>query len=178
MFEAKRWARAFLAACGDQKEDGIAALRVFEGCMERVPIGTGTLAANRLEKMIRASMGASSDRGVEAACRTLTLLVKKGLTKRVSLVLQEAEKIREAENGILNVVVDSAFALDEEFTTSLRGKIKEETAAREVRLNVRLMPRLIGGVRLHIGTECFDASVRGQLHKMAADLRAAGGFAW
>jgi F-type H+-transporting ATPase subunit delta len=178
MFAAGRWAQAFLAACGNQKEDGIAALRVFAGCMERIPIGTGTLAANRLEKMFHASVGASPDRAVEAACRTLALLVRKGFTKRVSAVLREAEKIREEENGILNVVVDSAFALDEEFTTSLRGKIKEETAAREVRLNVRLMPYLIGGVRLHIGAECFDASVRGQLHKMAADLRAAGGFAW
>ncbi|MDR1933717.1 MAG: F0F1 ATP synthase subunit delta [Spirochaetales bacterium] len=178
MFEAGRWAQAFLAACGSRKEEGIAALKVFESCMERVPIGSGSAAADRLGKMIRESLGTSSDRGTEAARRTVMLLVKKGFTKRTASVLREAKKLFEAENGILRVVVDSAFALDARFEGVLRGTIKERTAAREVILHVRIMPQLIGGCRLYIGTQCFDASVHGQLHKMAADLRAAGGFAW
>jgi F-type H+-transporting ATPase subunit delta len=77
-----------------------------------------------------------------------------------------------------NVRVDCTFPLDEAFTEALRAKLREETAAREVRIDARLMPELIAGCRLHIGSDCRDASLRGQLHKMAADLRAAGGCSW
>jgi F-type H+-transporting ATPase subunit delta len=181
MFAERRWARAFLDACGDKKEDGLAALRVFKSCAGKWYVGTGSFAARRLFRVLREAVEASGggeNAGILAACRTLTLLVQKGLAKYLGSLEAAAEKMWEAENGILTAGLDSAFPLDEGFTDTLKGAIAGKTAVREVRLSVRLMPELIGGCRLHIGTECLDASLRGQLHKMAADLHAAGGFSW
>jgi F-type H+-transporting ATPase subunit delta len=108
--------------------------------------------------------------------------LSKGLVRHIPAVAREAEKLFEAENGILTITVDFAFPPDGKdgaaFSGRLAAAVKEKTGSREVRVNTRLMPELIGGCRLYIGSECLDASLRGQLHKMAADLSAAGGNAW
>jgi ATP synthase F1 delta subunit len=179
MFVAQRWAQAFLGACGDKKTEGLAVLRVFESCAGRRNFGAGSGAARRLGSAFHEALDLSArNAGTEAACRTVMLLVKKGLVKHLSVLVCEAEKAWNAENGILVAVLDSAFPPSDEFTQTLVEAIKRKTAAREVRLNVRLEPRLIGGCRLHIGTQCLDASISGQLHKMAEDLHAVGGFSW
>lgn len=116
--------------------------------------------------------------GFEAARRTLMLLVKKGCAKRLPALVREAQAVWDAENGIRNFVLESAFPPDAEFTQTLQKTLQEKTSARQIRLSVRLMPELIGGCRLRIGTQLLDASVNGQLHRMAADLHAAGGFSW
>jgi hypothetical protein len=181
MFAAGRWAQAFLDACADKKEDGLAALKAIESCAPPAFWGSGSGAAQRLGRALSGAPGISAlgeNPGILAACRTLMLLVKKDRVKHISEVVREAQAIWESENGILSVVIESAFPLDEEFTEILRKAIQEKTAARQLRLIPRVVPDLIGGCRLRMGTQCVDASVSGQLHKMAADLHAAGGFSW
>jgi F-type H+-transporting ATPase subunit delta len=178
MFAAQRWAQAFMTACADGKEEGLAVFKAVAEAAARMRTGAGTSAARRLEAMLKAGLGPSPDGGSLAACRTALLLVRKGLARHIPAVAREAEKIWERENRILRARVESAFPLDEEFTDELCVKIREKTAAREVRLDARVMPDLIGGCRLRLGTQCLDASLRGQLQKMAADLHAAGGWAW
>jgi F-type H+-transporting ATPase subunit delta len=178
MFAAERWARAFMAACADKKEEGLAVFKAFADYVPRMRIGAGNPAARRLEAGLKAGLGQPLEGGSLAACRTALLLVRKGLARHIPAVAREAEKIWETENRIFTVCVESAFPLEAAFTDALRAKIREKTAAREVRLDTRVMPDLIGGCRLRLGTRRFDASLRGQLHKMAADLRAAGGWAW
>jgi F-type H+-transporting ATPase subunit delta len=189
MFAAGRWARAFLAACGDEKDEGLAVLKTLDSCAPAAFWGSGSGAAQRLGRLLsgaakrgagESGAGAGTDvgAGFSAACRTLMLLVKKGCAKHFPALVREAQAVWDAENGIHTLVLESAFPPDEEFMETLRRAIQEKTAARQIHLNVRLMPELIGGCRLRIGTQLLDASVSGQLHKMAADLHAAGGFSW
>ncbi|MDR1317423.1 MAG: ATP synthase F1 subunit delta [Spirochaetales bacterium] len=179
MFAAGRWARAFLAACADKKEEGLAVLKAFESCAPAAFWGSGSGAAERLGRILSGAAGGragESGAGFEAARRTLMLLVRKGGARYLPALVREAQAAWDAENGIWTFVLESAFPPDEEFTQTLRKALQEKTAARQIRLNVRLMPELIGGCRLRIGTQLLDASVNGQLHRMAADLHAAGGF--
>ncbi|MDR1625218.1 MAG: F0F1 ATP synthase subunit delta [Spirochaetia bacterium] len=180
MFGAGRWARAFLDACADKTEEGLAALEALEACFPAASWGSGGGASARLGRTLLGARGRvfEANAGTAAACRTLMLLVKRGLAGRLSEVAGEARRIWDAENGVLAVVLESAFPLDGEFIETLRRAVQEKTAARLVHVSARLAPHLIGGCRLRVGTQCLDASVSGQLRKMAADLHAAGGFSW
>ena len=163
-----------MAACKDNKEEGLAVLAACAACVSR--LGRGTQDARRLEGSLRGVLGDSPGRGALAACKTAALLVRRGYARQIPAVLREAEKILDNENNVLNVRVDCAFPLDEAFLEALRAKLREQTAAREIRIRQNLMPELLSGCRLHMGSDCLDVSLRGQLHKMAADLRAAGGL--
>ena len=176
MFASPRWAQAFMAACQDKKEEGLAVLAACAAAASR--LGTGSRDAGHLEDAFRSACGDFPGKGAWAACKTAALLVQRGHARYIPAVLREAGKIFDEENKILTVRVDSAFPLDEAFTEALRAKLREQTAAREVRISLNLMPELIAGCRLHMRSDCLDASLRGQLHKMAADLHAAGGASW
>ena len=178
MFAADRWAQAFMNVCAGAQEEGLAVFQAFADGIRRARIGSGSGAEKRFEKLVRDSLGAAPQGAAAAACRTLALLLRKGMSRHIPAVAREARKLWEAQNGILNATLDSAFPPEADFTDALAAALREKTAAREVRLKLRLMPDLIGGCRLYMGSECLDASVRGQLKKMAADLHAAGGIQW
>jgi F-type H+-transporting ATPase subunit delta len=74
----------------------------------------------------------------------------------------------DAEN-VVEARVDSAFPLSDEQLRSLLAKLEARTK-RKVTAAVTVVPELIGGVKVQIGDEVWDASVRGQLEGMAAAL--------
>ena len=46
----------------------------------------------------------------------------------------------------------------------------EKRTGHKVKANVRVAPELIGGIKVQIGDEVWDASVRGQIDGMAGAL--------
>jgi F-type H+-transporting ATPase subunit delta len=197
MFAAERWASAFVHVLGDDPQaldEGLAALKVLIPCIQKIPgVLSGSTAASRLEYMIRRSMETTgmAGRGTEYACRLLTLMVKKGLftPHNGAALLEAVETLRDRQKGVLVVRVDSAFPLDEELQETLKETVKQgigrKRGAKEIKLIPRIVPELLGGYRLQIGSESVDASLRFLLQKMAVDLQrvplgtsAVGGVAW
>ncbi len=72
--------------------------------------------------------------------------------------------------GVQDAHITSAFALDE---PALKKLIAELEPRFQCRLNpsVSVDPELIGGVRVAVGDEVIDASVRGKLAAMATALK-------
>ncbi|MDR2588481.1 MAG: F0F1 ATP synthase subunit delta [Spirochaetales bacterium] len=178
MFAAERWARVFLAASSNQ-EEALAALKALSGpVLSLRGVVSGSSAAFRLEAMLNAAVKAGGLESGCAAVRLLVLLVKKGFLRHLPRLIREIENIYEAENRIQRVLVESAFPLEDKYLDTLQESVMRYTCAREVRMSVRIIASLLGGCRLRLGSQCLDASLRGQLQKMAVDLQAAGGFAW
>lgn len=78
--------------------------------------------------------------------------------------------MKNGHEGVKEADIASAFPIDD----ANLAKLKADLEARfKVKLNVqvRLDPELIGGVRIAIGDEVIDASVRGKLANMAAALK-------
>ena len=73
------------------------------------------------------------------------------------------------EEGVKEAVVHSAFPIDD---TQVAALLKELEARFGTRLNARVDvdPSLIGGVRVAVGDQVLDASVRGKLDSMAVAL--------
>jgi len=77
--------------------------------------------------------------------------------------------MREEQENTLEASVESAFPLNDEQLKILMQRLEQRTN-HKVKANVRIAPELIGGVKVQIGDEVWDASVRGQIDGMAGAL--------
>lgn len=103
----------------------------------------------------------------------LMLLVDRG---RI-LVLPEICKqyqtlLRQMKQAVL-AEVTSAVELTDEQKEAIRQKVRATTQASEVELETQVDPELLGGVIIKVGSQVYDASLRGQLRKIGLKLGAA-----
>jgi F-type H+-transporting ATPase subunit delta len=161
---------------GDQSAEGFVVLGILSEWVKGLSGAVfGSYAAKRLEKLIEEGVE-NADAGqaevLKKCSRFVCLLVKKDLFKHIDPVLREIEKILNEQSGILPVIAESVLPLDGALEALITEELKKRRGAAEVRLEKRINPALIGGLRLRIGDEVIDASLRSQLQWMAADLAA------
>jgi F-type H+-transporting ATPase subunit delta len=179
MFPGDRWADAFVKVCGARAGEGLAVLKALAPALSRLPGRVdGEDDARALERMLRAALesaGADSgDTGAEYAIRFVALLVRRGWFRQLDRAVRGVERRVDALGGIVEAELESAAPLDGDIREDLVAALIRRYGAREIRLAVRVVPELLGGYRLRSGSDLVDASVRGQLRRMAGELRAAG----
>lgn len=80
------------------------------------------------------------------------------------------EQLKAQHEGVLEAKIASAFAMTDvqlkDLVAGLESKFK-----RKIEAKVNVSPELIGGVKVEIGDEVFDASVRGKLEAMSVALK-------
>ena len=93
---------------------------------------------------------------------------------RLSVLPEIAAQFRALVNagaGVSDATVYSAFDLDAAALAELSGAL-EKRFERKLNLKVELEPELIGGVRVVVGDEVFDTSVKARLQQMKVALTA------
>ena len=141
----------------------------------------GRSAAAKLEKLIReAAAKAFPEKlplppALETAIRLTLLMVKKNVISHAHLIIGEAKKILKKKNGILEVSLESAFNMGDEFEESIKTDLAKKTGAARVELTKKINPELIGGFRLGMEDRLIDASILSQLAKMESFLAEAEG---
>lgn len=78
--------------------------------------------------------------------------------------------LKNEHEGVLEAEIASAFPLDDATLASLKSDLEARFKAK-LNIQVHIDPALIGGVRIAVGDEVIDASVRGKLANMAAALK-------
>lgn len=78
--------------------------------------------------------------------------------------------LKNTQEGVRKAVVSSAFPLDAAQLKNLVADLEGKFGCK-VKANVELAPELIGGVRIALGDQVIDASVRGKLNAMAVSLK-------
>lgn len=90
------------------------------------------------------------------------------------LVLPEIHRLyrrlKNRHEGIKQAHVTSAFPLDEPLLKQLIAELEPRFQCK-LEASVSVDPELIGGVRIAVGDEVIDASVRGKLEAMATALK-------
>lgn len=79
--------------------------------------------------------------------------------------------LKNAQAGSSDAVVYSAFAIDSAALADLKVTL-EKRFGRPLNLAVELQPELIGGIRVVVGDEVLDASVKARLEQMKVALTA------
>jgi F-type H+-transporting ATPase subunit delta len=100
----------------------------------------------------------------------ILLLAENGRLEILPEIAELFEQLKADYEGVLDANVFSAFEMSDvqlkELVADLEGKFN-----RKIEAKVIVDPELIGGVKVEIGDEVLDASVRGKLEAMAVALK-------
>jgi len=99
----------------------------------------------------------------------IRLLVRNGREDYLDLIYEEYVTLRADEEGVIRVQVATA----QEFSSEDRDRLTERLAralGRRVKLEERLDPELLGGVRLEIDGKVIDGTLRAKLEGLLAVL--------
>jgi len=83
--------------------------------------------------------------------------------------VNQFEELKSKDDGVVEVKIETAFELEQ-------GQVDSIVAILAKRLNKKIDPSvnvdrsLIGGVRINVGDQVWDASVRGRLQDMETNL--------
>lgn len=80
------------------------------------------------------------------------------------------DDLKSAEDGVKEATVYSAYPLDEAQVKNLIGQLESHFNSR-LQPTVEVQPELIGGIKVVVGDQVLDASVRGKLDAMASALK-------
>lgn len=145
--------------------DRLAAIAADESM--RACISDPKLSADQLFQLITDVAGQALDPQMQNFVRVLVdndrLQVLPEIRDLFVALKNEHEGVKEAD-------IASAFPLDDATLATLKGDLEARFKTR-LDVSVSLDPELIGGVRITIGDEVIDASVRGKLANMAAALK-------
>jgi F-type H+-transporting ATPase subunit delta len=79
------------------------------------------------------------------------------------------EQMCAADEGSIEAELTSAFEISDEQQKTIAASLKKRLG-RDVRLNVRIDPELLGGVIVRAGDLVIDGSIRGRLEKLTGAL--------
>jgi F-type H+-transporting ATPase subunit delta len=99
----------------------------------------------------------------------LTLLIRNDRLDALPAIREQFEQLKADQENQVEARIDSAFPLTDEQLRSVVQRLEQRTQ-RKVKAQVSLAPELIGGVRVQIGDDVWDGSVRGRLDMLAAAL--------
>ena len=107
----------------------------------------------------------------EAAKNFLRMVIENGRLSVLPEMATQFRALKNAQSGSSDAIVHSAFPIDAAALADL-GKTLEAQFKRKLNLSVVLQPELIGGIRVVVGDEVLDTSVKARLQQMKVALTA------
>jgi F-type H+-transporting ATPase subunit delta len=99
----------------------------------------------------------------------LHLIIEQSRLEVLPEIYRQFKVLHNSLKGSQDAVVESAFAIDPH-TLSEISSLLEKRFARKLNLTVELNPELIGGIRVVVGDEVLDTSVKARLEQMKVEL--------
>jgi len=140
------------------------ALIAQDGDMASV-MGNPRLSAEQVADLL-ISLSEDSDVTLGSFIRTLAENRRLALLPEISRLFELAKS---QEEGVKEAVVHSAFPIDDSQIAALLQQLEPRFGTR-LTARVVIDPSLIGGVKIAVGDQVLDASVRGKLDSMAVAL--------
>ncbi len=177
MSEAKTVARPYAAAAWKHAEDQgeqvlwsemleFMASVVSDDAMSAIVsdprVDTDTLSALMLQ--------VCGDRINDIAGAFVRLLVENGKLSLMPEVNDVYKELRVESGGAIHASLTAAYPVNTEFEQAIAAAMRRRLY-REVTFTTKIDKALLGGVIIRIGDMVIDASVRGQVEALAADLR-------
>jgi len=84
-------------------------------------------------------------------------------------ILKEFRRLVRLEAARHHAVVESAVELDESMTKQLTTNLRTQYG-KDLSIEFNVSPELLGGLRIRVGSDVIDGSVRERLHRLEAQL--------
>jgi F-type H+-transporting ATPase subunit delta len=176
---AGRYASAlFSLALEDRQTDAVAdALARFEALiaespdLERLVRSPVFSAADQL-KALDAVLAGADIGGV--AANFIRLVASKRRLFFIREMIADYRKLNDAHRGVTRADVTSATALTDAQIGQLKESLRAATGGREVDLNLRLDPSIIGGLIVKLGSRMVDGSLKTKLNAIRLAMKEVG----
>jgi F-type H+-transporting ATPase subunit delta len=106
-----------------------------------------------------------------AVANFLRTVLDNGRLAALPLMAEQFQTLVRARQGVSEAVVYSAFPVDAAQLADIQGAL-EQRFGRKLQFTVQIDPELIGGVRVVVGDEVLDTSVKARLDRMKSALLA------
>ncbi len=116
---------------------------------------------------LRGEAGESADRELAAF---VGILAENERLAVLPQIRELYEQLKSADAGARDAVLTSAYALDDTQLKALISQLEPHFGSK-LQVRVEVDAALIGGVKVVVGDQVLDASVRGKLEAMAAALK-------
>ena len=107
----------------------------------------------------------------DAAKNLLRLVIANGRLAALPEVAAQFHGLVNARSGVSDAVIHSAYAIGPEQLTDVVATL-EKRFGRKLNASVVIAPELIGGIRVVVGDEVLDTSVKARLEQMRVALTA------
>lgn len=107
----------------------------------------------------------------EQAKNFLRTVIENGRLNALPEIAAQFRALKNAQGGSSDAVVYSAFPMDGTALANVSATL-EKRFDRKLNVKVELDPELIGGIRVVVGDEVLDASVKARLEQMKVALTA------
>ena len=101
----------------------------------------------------------------------LRTVIENGRLSVLPEIAVQFRALKNAQSGSSDAVVFSAFPIDGAALAEVASTL-EKRFARKLNVSVELQPELIGGIRVVVGDEVLDTSVKARLEQMKVALTA------
>ena len=133
----------------------------------KVLIGNPKVLPRRLGELL---LGICGDKLTDEGRNFVLLLAENSRVEVLPEVSEMFEQLKTRHDGVLDAKVTSAFAMSDAQLKDLLADL-EARFKRKIEAKVSIDPELIGGVKVEVGDEVLDASVRAKLEAMAVALK-------
>jgi F-type H+-transporting ATPase subunit delta len=176
---AGRYASAlFSLALDDRQTDAVAdALTRFDTLiaesadLQRLVRSPAFSAADQL-KALDAILAYANIGGV--AANFVRLVASKRRLFFIREMIADYRKLNDAHRGVTRADVTSAAALTEAHIAQLKESLRAASGGREVDLNLKLDPSIIGGLIVKLGSRMVDGSLKTKLNAIRLAMKEVG----
>ena len=100
----------------------------------------------------------------------VNLINKKRMLYKSDKILSALEKIIDDDEGITRAKITSHSKINNKMTDEIEEFIRKKYKAKEVKLEIKENPKLLGGMKIEIKDEILDATLSNKVHKLQTYL--------
>lgn len=112
----------------------------------------------------------SGDAGNQELAAFIGILAENERLDVLTQIQEIYEQLKSADEGVKDAVVTTAFPLDDAQLKNLMSQLESHFGSK-LQPRVEVDASLIGGIKVAVGDQVLDASVRGKLDSMATALK-------
>jgi F-type H+-transporting ATPase subunit delta len=125
---------------------------------------------NIAEAIYESSLGKEGSALSSSLEKSATFLKNRNLLGKKEEILKALEKIINKEVGIVSAKVTTESKLKKEYEKEIEEFIKKKYKAKDVLLELKENPKLLGGIKIEIGDEIIDGTLAHKIKQLQTYL--------
>lgn len=125
------------------------------------------ISVNNLAQAIYESLKDKDGLSFDATLKnTVSLIRDKHMIGKMEEILKSIQNIIDKEDGVVRVKINTKSKIEDKEILEIEEIIKKKYKVKEVVLDKKENPKLLGGIKIEIGDEVIDMTLINKLHQL------------